>query len=277
MYHRWATTRSAICSLERQRCFSTPLAIGQMRIGVHQVGWLVRYKLGDVELWRGLSQLEGRHSLRGARKRRECIGELLCWAGYDRKLILESTRVGERGQVTILKEIRDQFGLGPETEVEFRVVGGNILLKKAPYAERCIHLENQRELRCIPRKHEIRVQALIREAHFLASRAWRTYRQQGGKRARILADFFDRRSRSEQTRRLLSEIAVLSEALGRRSISKALSIRNRSKTEAGEGRTASGGMVSAPVRRAPARVVRVPYGKPRPNDPARPVKSRSRC
>ena len=52
--------------------------------------------------------------------------------GYDRKLILESMRIGERGQVTIPKDIRDQFGLGPETEVEFRVVGGNIVLKKAP-------------------------------------------------------------------------------------------------------------------------------------------------
>lgn len=36
-------------------------------------------------------------------------------------------KVGERGQVTIPKEIRDQFGLGPETEVEFRVLGGNIV------------------------------------------------------------------------------------------------------------------------------------------------------
>ena len=41
-------------------------------------------------------------------------------------------KVGERGQVTIPKEIRDQFGLAPETEVEFRVVGGSIVLKKAP-------------------------------------------------------------------------------------------------------------------------------------------------
>jgi AbrB family looped-hinge helix DNA binding protein len=39
-------------------------------------------------------------------------------------------RIGERGQVTIPKDIRDQFGLGPETEVEFRVVGGSIVLKK---------------------------------------------------------------------------------------------------------------------------------------------------
>lgn len=34
--------------------------------------------------------------------------------------------------MTIPKDIRDQFGLGPETEVEFRVVGGSIVLKKAP-------------------------------------------------------------------------------------------------------------------------------------------------
>jgi AbrB family looped-hinge helix DNA binding protein len=41
-------------------------------------------------------------------------------------------RIGERGQVTIPKEIRDEFGLGPETEVEFRIVKGAIVLKKAP-------------------------------------------------------------------------------------------------------------------------------------------------
>lgn len=41
-------------------------------------------------------------------------------------------KVGERGQVTIPKDIRDRFGLGPETEVEFSVVQGSILLKKAP-------------------------------------------------------------------------------------------------------------------------------------------------
>lgn len=41
-------------------------------------------------------------------------------------------KIGERGQVTIPKHIREQFGLGPETEVEFRVVAGSIILKKAP-------------------------------------------------------------------------------------------------------------------------------------------------
>lgn len=41
-------------------------------------------------------------------------------------------KIGERGQVTIPKDIREKFGLGPDTEVEFQVVKGSILLKKAP-------------------------------------------------------------------------------------------------------------------------------------------------
>ena len=41
-------------------------------------------------------------------------------------------KIGERGQVTIPKRIREQFSLGPETEVEFLVAGGSIVLRKAP-------------------------------------------------------------------------------------------------------------------------------------------------
>ena len=41
-------------------------------------------------------------------------------------------KIGESGQVMIPKDIRDQFDLGPETEIEFRVVGGSIVLKKTP-------------------------------------------------------------------------------------------------------------------------------------------------
>jgi AbrB family looped-hinge helix DNA binding protein len=53
-------------------------------------------------------------------------------AGYESCVIRSNMRIGERGQVTIPKEIRDQFGLGPETEVEFHVMNGAIVLKKAP-------------------------------------------------------------------------------------------------------------------------------------------------
>jgi AbrB family looped-hinge helix DNA binding protein len=37
-------------------------------------------------------------------------------------------RVTERGQVTIPKDIRDRFGFEPETEVEFVVSEGAVLL-----------------------------------------------------------------------------------------------------------------------------------------------------
>ncbi len=34
--------------------------------------------------------------------------------------------------MTIPKDIRDRFGLNPDTEIEFRVVEGTILIEKAP-------------------------------------------------------------------------------------------------------------------------------------------------
>ena len=41
-------------------------------------------------------------------------------------------KVGERGQVTIPKDIRERFGLGPDTDVDFEVVGEAIVLRKTP-------------------------------------------------------------------------------------------------------------------------------------------------
>ena len=39
-------------------------------------------------------------------------------------------KVGERGQVTIPKEMRERFGLGPSTEVEFEIHANTLILKK---------------------------------------------------------------------------------------------------------------------------------------------------
>src|ERR1700687_4137334 len=66
---------------------------------------------------------------------------------------------------------------------------GSLVICDIVYAELCIYFRTQHECDSFLESNEIRVQALTREAHFLASRAWRTYREQGGKRTRILADF----------------------------------------------------------------------------------------
>src|SRR6266700_6236509 len=81
---------------------------------------------------------------------------------------------------------------------------GSLVISDSVYAELCIHFEAQRECDAFLESNEIRVQVLTREAHFLASRAWRTYRQQGGKRTRILADFLIGAHAQKQATCLLS-------------------------------------------------------------------------
>jgi AbrB family looped-hinge helix DNA binding protein len=39
-------------------------------------------------------------------------------------------KIGERGQVTIPRQLRERFGLKPSTEVEFEVVSDKLVLKK---------------------------------------------------------------------------------------------------------------------------------------------------
>jgi AbrB family looped-hinge helix DNA binding protein len=41
-------------------------------------------------------------------------------------------KIGRHGQITIPKDLRERFGLKPETEVEFQVVNNSILLRKKP-------------------------------------------------------------------------------------------------------------------------------------------------
>lgn len=40
-------------------------------------------------------------------------------------------KVGERGQVTIPKDIRERFGIRANAEVDFEVINGSIVLRKA--------------------------------------------------------------------------------------------------------------------------------------------------
>jgi len=81
---------------------------------------------------------------------------------------------------------------------------GSLVICDIVYAELCIHFETQRECDAFLERSDIRVQSLTREAHFLASRAWRKYRQQGGQRTRILADFLIGSHAQKQATRLLS-------------------------------------------------------------------------
>jgi predicted nucleic acid-binding protein len=81
---------------------------------------------------------------------------------------------------------------------------GSLIISDIVYAELCIQFEVQRDCDAFLEENQIRVQPLTREAHFLASRAWRAYRQQGGKRTRILADFLIGAHAQIQSTRLIS-------------------------------------------------------------------------
>ena len=72
------------------------------------------------------------------------------------------------------------------------------------YAELCAHFPTLRECDDFLEDNEIRVEFLRREAGFLASRAWRKYRMQGGQRTRILPDFLIGAHAQAQVTRLLS-------------------------------------------------------------------------
>jgi hypothetical protein len=81
---------------------------------------------------------------------------------------------------------------------------GSLVICDLVYAELCIHFNTQGDCDRFLDGNEIRVEALSKEAHFLAGRAWRVYRKQGGQRARILADFLIGAHAYVQASRLLS-------------------------------------------------------------------------
>src|ERR1700730_15925747 len=98
----------------------------------------------------------------------------------------------------------EQFYDASAAALEDSATAGSLVICDIVYAELCVHFESQRDCDAFLESNEIRVQAVTREAHFLASRAWRTYRRQGGKRTRILADFLIGAHICTQATRLLS-------------------------------------------------------------------------
>lgn len=81
---------------------------------------------------------------------------------------------------------------------------GSLVICDLVYAELSIQFATQRECDAFLESSEIRVEPLRREAHFLAGRVWRMYRQQGGRRTRILADFLIGAHAQTQATRLLT-------------------------------------------------------------------------
>jgi predicted nucleic acid-binding protein len=83
----------------------------------------------------------------------------------------------------------DEFYEASASGLQDSATEGSLVICDIVYAELCVHFGSQHKCDAFLESNDIRVQNLTREVHFLASRAWRTYRQQGGKRTRILADF----------------------------------------------------------------------------------------
>jgi predicted nucleic acid-binding protein len=66
---------------------------------------------------------------------------------------------------------------------------GALVVCDLVYAEVSVHFPTRDECDAFLSETGIRVELLNREASFLAGKAWRAYRKQGGKRTRILTDF----------------------------------------------------------------------------------------
>lgn len=66
---------------------------------------------------------------------------------------------------------------------------GALVICDLVYAEVSVHFATRPECDAFLSAIGVRVEALDREASFLAGKAWRAYRKQGGRRTRILTDF----------------------------------------------------------------------------------------
>jgi len=81
---------------------------------------------------------------------------------------------------------------------------GSLVICDLVYAELCVQFDHQAECDEFLEDNQIRVEALSRDASFLASRAWRAYRKRGGQRTRILPDFLIGAHAQLQASRLLT-------------------------------------------------------------------------
>ncbi|MBI2680411.1 MAG: type II toxin-antitoxin system VapC family toxin [Candidatus Solibacter usitatus] len=98
----------------------------------------------------------------------------------------------------------ERFADASSRALEDVAAQGSLVISEIVYAELCVHFSAQPECDKFLEEAGIRVEHLTRDACFLASRVWRTYRRQGGKRSRVLADFLIGAHAQLQATRLLS-------------------------------------------------------------------------
>jgi|SRR5271157_2210861 len=88
--------------------------------------------------------------------------------------------------------------------VEKAASDGSLVVCDVVYAELCVQFTTRRGCDQFLESNEIRVEPLSRDAHFLASRIWLSYRRQGGSRPQILPDFFIGAHAMTQANKLVS-------------------------------------------------------------------------
>ncbi len=98
----------------------------------------------------------------------------------------------------------EAFYMASEKSLQESAIAGTLVICDIVYAELSIHFNQQDECDEFLASNEIRVQSLTRDALFLASRIWREYRRNGGKRTRVLADFLVGAHAQKQATGLLS-------------------------------------------------------------------------
>ena len=81
---------------------------------------------------------------------------------------------------------------------------GGLAICDIVYTELCTQFTRREECDLFLDENEIRVESLDRNSSFLAAQIWRKYRDEGGKRERILSDFLIGAHAKQQTNRLIS-------------------------------------------------------------------------
>jgi predicted nucleic acid-binding protein len=98
----------------------------------------------------------------------------------------------------------EDFFARSQRALENAWAAGALVVCDLVYAELTVHFSIREECDAFLNETGIRVEALSREASFVAGRAWRSYRRQGGKGNHILTDFLVGAYAQAQATRLLT-------------------------------------------------------------------------